>query len=274
MLRIGQIDYANCVPIFSLFRQVHETEYSFVKGVPAQLNALLADGGIDLCPSSSIEYARHADEYLLLPDLSISSVGPVQSVMLFSRVPLEALDGATIGLTGESATSVLLLRILLGRYYQFTNEYCAASGQDLATLEQVPAVLLIGDAALRAVKQATAPHVYDLGELWYAATGLPFVFALWMVRRDAVAREPAAVARCAVQLATAKERSRGAYRALAEEYATNDFLTIEELASYWEVISYDLTPAHLAGIRQFYVDAHGIGALPSVPELRFVAAQY
>jgi chorismate dehydratase len=270
MLRIGQIDYANCVPIFSVFRQLHEPEYTFVKGVPAQLNTLLMKGGIDLCPSSSIEYARHAKEYLLLPDLSISSVGPVQSVMLFSRQPLEELDGAAIGLTGESATSVILLKILLGRYYQFNNSFAIVPGQNLSALERFPAALLIGDSALRAVKSGGAPFVYDLGVLWYAATGLPFVFALWMVRRDTVKHDPVGVARCAMQLAEAKKISRSTYRLIAETQAIDDFLTVDELSTYWEVISYDLSPEHMAGVRQFFADAQQIGALESVPELCFI----
>jgi len=271
MLRIGQIDYANCVPIFSAFRHEHEADYSFIKGVPAQLNHLLLTGGIDLCPCSSIEYARHPDDYLLLPDLSISSFGPVQSVMLFSRQPLEELDGAIIGLSGESATSVILLKILLERYYRYRNRFTSVPGQDLAGLDHVPAVLLIGDAALRAVKGEGAPFVYDLGALWLAATGLPFVFALWMVRRDTVQREAVAVARCACELVAAKEVARSTYGALAEQYAVKDFLTVAELTSYWEVISYDLTPAHRDGVRQFFADAVQIGALENAPELRCIA---
>lgn len=270
MLRIGQIDYANCVPIFSAFRQGHEAEYQFVKGVPAQLNAMLADGEIDLCPSSSIEYARHADDYLLIPDLSISAVGPVQSVMLFTQRPLLELDGARIGLSGQSATSVILLRILMARYYHLHNEFVPVSGWDLDALQEVPAVLLIGDAALRAVKAAKAPYVYDLGVLWYEATGLPFVFALWMVRRDAVHRDAAAVSRCAEQLASAKEAAPLLHQALAEAGAAADFLDVDELCNYWQVISYDLSAAHLAGVRRYFADAVTVGALERTPEITFI----
>jgi chorismate dehydratase len=271
MLRIGQIDYANCVPIFSAFRHEHETEYEFVKGVPAQLNSLLISGGIDLCPSSSIEYARHADDYLLLPGLSISAIGPVQSVMLFSRQPLEELAGATIALSGESATSVILLKILLIRYYGYRTSFITTMEQDLTVLDQLPAVLLIGDAALRGVKAGTAPFVYDLGALWLAATGLPFVFALWMVRRDAVLRQAAAVTRCARALLAAKDVARNSHSLFAEQCAGEDFLSTAELSAYWEAISYDLTPEHQEGVRRFFADAVQIGALASAPELRYIA---
>ena len=270
MLRIGQIDYANCVPIFSAFRQRHEADYTFVKGVPAQLNAMLAAGDIDLCPSSSIEYARHADEYMLLPDLSISAIGPVQSVMLFSQKPLPELDGTTIGLSGQSATSVILLKILLSRYYNYHNEFVPVTGWNLEVLHEVPAVLLIGDAALRAVKGRIAPYVYDLGVLWHESTGLPFVFALWMVRRDAVQRDAMRVAQCATQLVTAKEAAKALHLPLAEAWAADDFLSVEELMDYWQVISYDLSADHLEGVRRFYADAVAIGALERAPEIVFI----
>lgn len=82
-LTVGHITYANCVPFF---RHLQDSGFCgrIVQGVPAQLNALLAAGQIDLSPSSSFEYARNWRDYLLLPDLSISASGPVKSVLLFS----------------------------------------------------------------------------------------------------------------------------------------------------------------------------------------------
>src|SRR5262249_30279437 len=107
MLRIGEISYLNCTPIFTVLRdRFDDTGYASVRGMPAELNAKLRKGEIDLCPSSSIEYARNPESYLILPDLSISAVGAVKSVLLFSNVPIERLDGASIALTGESETSV------------------------------------------------------------------------------------------------------------------------------------------------------------------------
>jgi len=110
MLRIGRITYANCSPIFhELQKQAPAEDYQFIGGVPSHLNAMLAAGEIDVCPSSSIQYALHPERYLILPDLSISSDGSVGSVLLFSRIPIEELDGQTILLSSESATSVNLL---------------------------------------------------------------------------------------------------------------------------------------------------------------------
>ena len=123
-LRIGQIDYANCFPIFSALQKNFDcSAYRFVRGTPSALNQKLLAGDIDLCPSSSIAYARSAQSLRLIPDLSISSVGAVKSVKLFSRIPLEKLNRTLIGLTVESETSIALLKIILKKFYRFTNEF-------------------------------------------------------------------------------------------------------------------------------------------------------
>src|SRR6185369_16370704 len=97
MLRIGRIEYANCTPIFhALQKQFPDSNYCYIGGVPAQLNALLASGGIDFCPSSSIAYALKPERYLIIPNISISSCGPVKSVLLFSSKPIEDLNGRNV----------------------------------------------------------------------------------------------------------------------------------------------------------------------------------
>ena len=88
-LSIGHITYANCIPWFHFLRQCG-FEGEIIDGVPAELNRMLAAGEIDVCPSSSIEYALHPNDYLLLPRQSKSSIGPVESVLLFSPIPLTA----------------------------------------------------------------------------------------------------------------------------------------------------------------------------------------
>ena len=114
-LRIGRIAYLNVAPYFHYL-----SEEGFcgeiISGVPSELNAMLADGSIDACPSSSFEYGLHADDYLLLPGHSISSFGPVHSVLLFTPGPLNGLSGEEIAITGESATSINLLKILLKEF--------------------------------------------------------------------------------------------------------------------------------------------------------------
>src|SRR5438067_13754337 len=88
-----------------------DAEYEELAGVPTALNTALLGGEIDLAPISSIEYARHADRLRILPRLCVSSEGAVDSIQLVSRRPLEHVR--TIAVTPESATSIVLTKVLL-----------------------------------------------------------------------------------------------------------------------------------------------------------------
>jgi len=146
MLRIGEINYLNCTPLFTSLRSnFQDSGYTFISGHPSELNAQLRRGDLDICPSSSIEFAQNPDLYLILPHLSISSKGPVKSVLLFSKLPIDSLDGVAIGLTGESETSVILLKILLSLKFSFTNSYYKVAESDHDFSGSHEALLLIGE---------------------------------------------------------------------------------------------------------------------------------
>src|SRR5207253_9485462 len=153
----------NMAPVF--YRLQAEVEE--IQGVPTDLNRRLVAGEIDLAPISSIEYARHADTLRILPRLCVSSEGAVDSIQLVSRVPLERVR--TIAVTPESATSVVLTKVLL------------PEAEHVALGEEADAKLLIGDAALKSAFEDPTPH-HDLGRLWLERTGLPMVFAVWACR--------------------------------------------------------------------------------------------
>jgi chorismate dehydratase len=270
MVKIGHIQYANCTPIFFAHSANFDCSgYRLIDGVPAELNAMLRRGEIDLSPSSSIEYATAHEQYCLLPELSISAIGPVKSVFLFSRVPVEELDGATIGLTAESDTSVNLLKVLLARKYGFKNDFQRTQLPLAEALGQYPGLLLIGDKALRGAA-AGGYFVYDLGELWHQFTGLPFVFALWIVRREAAREKRQQLERLGRELVEAKEIAYQSYRQIAENCRERDWLGVEELVDYWQTISYELTPAHLEGARLFFRHAFEMGLIPQLPVIRFL----
>jgi chorismate dehydratase len=272
MLRIGRISYANCTPIFSGLRElVPGLDCQFVEGVPSRLNAMLAAGEIDVCPSSSIEYAHHPDNYLILPNLSISSIGAVGSVLLFSRIPIEELSGQTILLSSESATSVNLLRILVTIRFGMTCRFISSHLPLELALQDAPAMLLIGDAALRASLTDHSACVYDLGELWYRWTGLPFVFALWLCGRQVAESRHAEVWRLAGQLVKAKELAGTAIESIARDAPEALWMGKDRLIDYWrDNISYDLGRRHLEGLALFYRHCTDLGLLKGEPGLRFL----
>jgi len=272
MLRIGRIEYANCTPVFHALNELYPSStYQYVGGVPAYLNGLLASGDIDVCPSSSITFSTHAEQLLIVPDISISSRGPVLSVLLFSAIPIEELDGKTVLLSSESATSVNLLKILLKVRYGCNCSYQVTNQVDAGDLHGAAALLLIGDAALRASKISSNMFVYDLGALWYDWTGEPFVFALWLTTRMAFANNGDELVRLFHQLRHAKVYAKEHLERIVEMSPERNWMGSELLLEYWRKnICYDLTEHHLAGLKRYYRLAMETGLIANVPELVFL----
>src|SRR5207237_708684 len=144
-------------------------------------------GEVDLSVISAVEFARNAGLLRLLPGIGITSDGPVRSVALFSKVPVEALHGRTVLLTASSRTGVALLELLCRDVWRVRPHFAQARAEatDLDALGRLPhdAVLVIGDAGPLLAARHAYPHRVDLGEAWKRWTGLPFVFAVWAARR-------------------------------------------------------------------------------------------
>jgi chorismate dehydratase len=249
MIRLGRIGYVNMAPVF--FRL--DADVDEVVGVPTSLNAQLVAGELDVAPISSIEYARHAESLRLLPRLCVSSDGAVESIQLVSKTPFERIR--TVAMTPESATSVVLTRVLL------------PDAEQVPLGEDAEAKLLIGDAALRSAFEDPTPH-HDLGRLWQERTGLPMVFAVWAAPEPTHPGLP--------ELEQALVASLRAARANPEQLA---FESSERygypagfLARYFEKLRYRFGPRERAGLYTFLELARDAGELPEVPELRFVAA--
>lgn len=271
-LRVGHIAYANCVPFFHYLRQCGFAG-EIRSGVPSALNELLAAGEIDLSPSSSFEYGRNAEEYLLLPGHSISSCGPVQSVLLFSALPLEELGAAPIDLTHESATSINLLKILLAEYLGVDSRCCRPAAQPTEVIAtQGGSVLMIGDRALRTAQQLRGHRqIYDLGELWWRFTGLPFVFALWIVRAAMAVQQAAALRELQGQLAQSRQQAFADLPLVAQQTPEKQWMGEAALVDYWRCMSYDLTPQHIEGLQLYFTLCVKHGLLKKEPILRFFA---
>lgn len=269
MVTVGEIAYANCVPVQAPFRDRWGGAYRFAAGEPAKVNRLLAAGEIDCGPVSSIELARHPDRYQIIPDLAIAAARAARSVLLFTPVAVAALDGAEVWLTPASATSVVLLRILLERFAEVQPRYRDGEPDD----PHAPR-LLIGDRAMAAAAAAPAGvEVVDLGTWWRQATGLPMVFALWLLRRDTVAREGAAAcAELAQRLAAARDAGCADLDGLARAHATAP-LPADRLSAYWRTLSYHLGPEEQAGLDHFFTLAAEIGAIERAPERSLLAGE-
>ena len=245
MIRLGRISYVNMAPVFYRL----ETDVQEVQGVPTELNRRLLAGELDVAPISSIEYARNADRLRLLPRLCVGSEGAVDSIQLVSRKPLEQVR--TVAVTPESATSVVLTRVLL------------PEARHVPLGEEADAKLLIGDAALKSAFEDPTPH---LGRLWLERTGLPMVFAVWACPEPL----PAGLAELEDALVASVRLARAEPERLAHEASDRYGYPAGFLARYFEKLRYRFGPRERAGLMTFLELAHEAGELQDVPELRFV----
>ncbi|PYP60129.1 MAG: hypothetical protein DMD44_03145 [Gemmatimonadetes bacterium] len=267
-MRLGRIGYINCFPVYgAIDRGVVRVPAGLVTGTPAELNDLLVAGELDLSVISAVEFARNAGLLRLLPGIGITSDGPVRSVALFSKVPVEALHGRTVLLTASSRTGVALLELLCRDVWRVRPHFAQARAEatDLDALGRLPhdAVLVIGDAALLLAARHAYPHRVDLGEAWKRWTGLPFVFAVWAARR---AVDRAAADRVHAMLLESRDWGLAHLDALAAEAHRVSGVPTGECREYFAGLDYAFTRRHLAGLATFCgkLAAHGLAPAASL----------
>jgi chorismate dehydratase len=272
-MRLGRIPWINCYPVYAAMdRGVVPVDARLISGTAAELNDLLAAGELDVSVVSAVEYARNAAAYHLLPDLAITSDGPVHSVVLFSRRPVHALDGATVLRSASSRTSVLLLELLCRHRWRVRPRFATvrAESSDLEALGGFPheAVLVIGDAALVLAAEGRYPYVTDLGSAWKEWTGLPFVFAVWAARREA--DHPAVQA---LHAALLRSRAWGLAHLdeLADAAAAATGIARAVCRAYLGDLDYALSYRHLAGLTDFFRRLAQDGIVPD-GSLSFITA--
>ncbi|WP_161954145.1 menaquinone biosynthetic enzyme MqnA/MqnD family protein [Candidatus Methylomirabilis limnetica] len=270
---LGKVAYINCEPVYYGIEQgAIPAECRIVEGTPAELNGMLRAGDLDLSVISAIEYACHSDRYLILPDLAIGSDGPTESVLLLSRVKPCDLDGKPVRLSRDSLTSVFLVKLLLAKAFGVRPRFLPAGAETTDSLsEDVAGVLMIGDPALRARGQL--PFTLDLGQGWKELTGLPFVFAVWAVRRDFYRDHRDETHRLHRALLCSKRYSLARLDEICEAVCQRVRLNRDACATYLkERLSFDLTPRHLEGLRLFFTLLEAEGELKSIPPLEFIDA--
>jgi chorismate dehydratase len=179
-MKLGLISYSNSYP-FLLEMQRHPIAgVDLDIQIPGELNRRLHSGELDMSAVSAFEYLKNATEYFLLPQWCINSKGAVKSVLLFSKCPWSELNQKIVMLTGHSATSVNLLKILFHHHHLQPKAWLPHEHNQESKCD---ALLLIGDPALR-FHDPEFPYVVDLAEEWQKITQLPIVFAVQAIRRD------------------------------------------------------------------------------------------
>lgn len=176
-MRIGGVPYGVGAPLLEGLES--DPTIDFVRIPPTELVRDLRDGTLDAALVSSIEAFRQPG-YGTVDGLSIASRGPARSVRVFKKAgPIHS-----VGLDSGSATTVVLLRILLaaGRLGEVADDIEFDTITPTVRPDDLPQdlVMLIGDCGLDATSDR--PEILDLGACWFDWIGLPFVWALWLIR--------------------------------------------------------------------------------------------
>ncbi|MBF0379104.1 MAG: menaquinone biosynthesis protein [Desulfamplus sp.] len=304
---MGKIDYINASPVYyGLDHGLVPNWIEMIEGPPAVLNGMIKNRELEISPISSAFYAMNHKELLILPDLSISSQGEVLSVILMTNYPIEELDGKTIILTQDSATSSALVRLIAIQKGIRPN---FITGK-LRTLEDIPdniaipqnikvsdnigiqeaisipndigfsqnvcnltvdAAMIIGDAAMTQPWEKKFKYRIDLGKLWYETTGLPFVFALWVVRRECAISRYNDV-KDALELFY-ESRNQGYIHIdkVIESGAKRLGLDNSYVSRYFELLHCNLDELKIKGLEYFFLSLYENSLLPEKVDIKFLS---
>ncbi len=264
-LSISAISFLNTAPLMWDFdhgdlRRRFTVHYTLPSACAQELRTGVSDIGI----IPVVAYQTIPD-LIVIPGVSIAATGPVRSILLVSKVPMEKIK--TVAADSSSRTSVALCRVLFRKWLGGQRHFTAMEPKLEAMLREADSALIIGDPALAVDR--TKYLCYDLAEEWMRHTGKPFVFAFWAVRKAAL--EGRSDYPDLVELFQ-KSRDHGVKNvpALAKEWAHRVGISEDAVSSYLsESIKYDLNADKLEGMNLFLEYATETGVLPAIRPLQF-----
>ena len=267
---LGQIDFINCLPVTWVLQREKPERLSLAFGTPGALNALYREKKLHLGAMSS-HYFLEDGGFELFPDISISSLGAVGSVLFFSRRPLAEYKSPgviKIGVPKASASSVRLIHILLAETYGLEPRFVAmdepdptnsttelGSGAELGA-GALDGYLCFGDSALLVDKKMTDSGLSrdftrrDLGQWWYERYQLPMVFGVWAARKSWIEANPQDFAAISRYLAASHGLGLSRdFRQVVAEAAERTGLSEDRLEHYYRhELDFNLTTAHREGL--------------------------
>ncbi len=244
---IGRVSYLNTLPFFKF---LDNREYKIFPAPPRQLGFLFKDGDIDAGIVSLVDYFERENDFIFLK-YGIVGNKNVKSVILYSKYPIEKLDKKNIAITDETSTSFRLLQVLLEMKYGldviYVREKISAREKNLPSFD---AFLTIGDDALKFMKHKIEgfDYIYDLAQLWYEWQKLPFVFAVWAVKKDLAQQKVDALDEL---LNDALNKFFSNETVIEEFYNSKIGLSREEIKDYLKNIVYRLGLNELKAIEVF-----------------------
>jgi cyclic dehypoxanthinyl futalosine synthase len=257
-LRAAAVRYLNTEPI--VYGLDKREDVTVTRTLPAECARRLLEDEADVGLIPVAAYANHG-LYEIVPGVAIAARGPVGSVFVVSRQPIEEVDA--VALVGSSRTSVVLARLWLRHRLGHEPRLFQVPAEELDdAIDLQTAAVVIGDQARQ--MQDQFPYVYDLAEEWLAWTGLPFVFAVWAAKPGALDAEAVAILQDSLADGLANRRE------IARDYAISHDEPVDAIERYlFDQIHYELGEAEIAGLQHFLRLASEAGLLPAC-DLRFV----
>jgi chorismate dehydratase len=269
---LGNIKFINCLPLhYGLSHGGFGEKLPIYSATPAQLNQLIVTEQLNISPVSSIIYAQNSEKLVVLPNVSISAEKALESIILVSKHPIEQLKQARIALTSKSATSHGLLKIIMHHAYQASPEYFVSPlSLDEGVLDDAEAVLFIGDDALMAYHhQLNGYYYYDLGREWKNLTGLPMVYAVWVVNRKFADLNQDYVQMVYEKVTGGFQYGLTHIADAAHTLQDRFSLTATQIVHYIGLLNYQFSPAHEQALLTYFRMAHDLGLSPNITEIEF-----
>ena len=271
MIRIGAVSYLNTKPLVAGLESTKanrsqtglllgELQFELSYDLPSHLADQLGWEKLDVALIPSVETFSKRD-WTIVSNACIACRGPVWSVKIFSRVPLEQIK--TLSLDEGSRTSAALAKILLKRQYSIQPECCSLPIEACWSEAATDAVLVIGDRAMNAAADQFSIQI-DLGEWWQQLTGLPFVFAVWAAR-------PGIELDWVNRLLTAsRDQGMHSLKAIATKAASQYGLSVEQCLRYFNSnLHFTLGPQEKRALNLFHQYASELCLVANRTELVF-----
>lgn len=265
----GRISYTNDLPVYAA---IDEEAVVFpgrlVEGVPAELNAALLAGDLDISPISSAFYAAHPGRFVVLPGICIGAAGAVHSIVCVSDVPLEELDGRAIATTRESATGRMLFELICRRS-GFAPKLVEVDDPFGRYQQDRTPCLLIGDKAIDAAQQAPMRSVHDLGQRWFDLTAAGMVYAVWAARAEFALAQPRQVRAVAGSLATSLQWGLENMPIVIARAQSMRYRPAGFYETYYRALRFTLDAQAREALSGFFHAARDHRLISAVPRLRF-----
>ena len=261
--RISASSYSNTAPLVwsFLYGKNHGNVEIILDTAPARSAELLAQDRVDAALVPVIAF-QMIDDVRLIPDVCVGARERVRSVCLVTKGN-DLTDVRSVALDTSSRTSVVLTKIIFREFLGFEPKWIDASPDIDTMLTGADAALLIGDPALRlsALPAGSAYRTFDLAELWHQHTGLGFVFAMWMTRRESVA----------IDFASARDEGLAHIDEIIANYETDIRLGPDEMKKYLsQNISYSIDKSMSRGMELYFDLAQKNGLLSENKPLVFI----